>query len=176
LHQSLDRHLDRFELPDLYKGLCEIAEYQQHLLQDCDAPFGSMQEEEFVTLILMAASDAEMFDDRSASSARSKALKRALDYMNDRADEPVSIAEISSAAAVSWRTLHRSFKERFGVGPKTYFNRFRLGQVRSHLLKSGSGGSVADTANEWGFWHMGQFAKDYRRMFGELPSETLKTR
>jgi AraC family ethanolamine operon transcriptional activator len=33
---------------------------------------------------------------------------------------------------------------------------------------------VADIAIRWGFWHMGQFARDYRAMFGELPSETLK--
>ncbi len=26
----------------------------------------------------------------------------------------------------------------------------------------------------FGFWHMGQFAKDYRHYFGELPSVTLK--
>ena len=35
---------------------------------------------------------------------------------------------------------------------------------------------VADIANGWGFWHMGQFAADYRRQFGELPSETLARR
>ena len=40
-------------------------------------------------------------------------------------------------------------------------------------MRKSSTYSVADAANEWGFWHMGQFAKDYRRMFGELPSETL---
>ncbi|MFV2073945.1 MAG: helix-turn-helix domain-containing protein, partial [Thermoanaerobaculales bacterium] len=33
---------------------------------------------------------------------------------------------------------------------------------------------VTDVANSWGFWHMGQFAADYRRQFGELPSETLR--
>jgi len=35
---------------------------------------------------------------------------------------------------------------------------------------------VADVANEWGFWHMGQFVADYRRRFGERPSETLRRR
>ena len=33
---------------------------------------------------------------------------------------------------------------------------------------------IADVANEWGFWHMGQLAADYRRHFGENPSETLR--
>jgi len=28
-------------------------------------------------------------------------------------------------------------------------------------------------ANQYGFWHMGQFAKDYNNLFGELPSETI---
>ena len=34
--------------------------------------------------------------------------------------------------------------------------------------------SVTDAANRWGFWHMGDFAMNYRRMFDELPSDTLK--
>jgi AraC family ethanolamine operon transcriptional activator len=29
-------------------------------------------------------------------------------------------------------------------------------------------------ANNWGFWHMDRFAADYRRQFGELPSETRR--
>ncbi|NOR23809.1 MAG: helix-turn-helix domain-containing protein [Desulforhopalus sp.] len=33
---------------------------------------------------------------------------------------------------------------------------------------------VIDVSNVWGFWHMGQFAADYRNLFGELPSETLQ--
>ncbi|UCG61547.1 MAG: helix-turn-helix domain-containing protein [Candidatus Zixiibacteriota bacterium] len=34
--------------------------------------------------------------------------------------------------------------------------------------------TIADVANHWGFWHMGQFSADYRRLFGELPLETLR--
>ena len=34
--------------------------------------------------------------------------------------------------------------------------------------------SIADAANRWGFWHMGQFTADYRELFGELPSKTLR--
>jgi AraC family ethanolamine operon transcriptional activator len=33
---------------------------------------------------------------------------------------------------------------------------------------------VQDIAARWGFWHLSHFANDYRRMFGELPSETAR--
>jgi len=32
---------------------------------------------------------------------------------------------------------------------------------------------VVDIANDWGFWHMGHFAREYRKMFCELPAESL---
>ena len=46
------------------------------------------------------------------------------------------------------------------------------------LLKNGESPyrSVQDAAAAYGFWHMSQFALDYRQMFGERPSETLKRR
>jgi AraC-like DNA-binding protein len=31
-----------------------------------------------------------------------------------------------------------------------------------------------DAAARWGFWHLGQFSRDYKGQFGELPSQTLK--
>nr|WP_269767767.1 helix-turn-helix domain-containing protein [Oleiphilus messinensis] len=33
---------------------------------------------------------------------------------------------------------------------------------------------VADVAADWGFWHLSQFSKDYRQLFGERPSDTLQ--
>jgi transcriptional regulator GlxA family with amidase domain len=83
------------------------------------------------------------------------------------------ISQLCADSGASKRTLSRGFRERFGLGPKAYFNYLRLNRVKSELLLGSTTRSIVDTANDWGFWHMGQFAKDYRRMFGELPSETL---
>ena len=50
----------------------------------------------------------------------------------------------------------------------------RLNGVRRQLYHADSSSiKIADVANHWGFWHLGQFAVDYRRLFGELPSEPL---
>lgn len=69
-----------------------------------------------------------------------------------------------------------AFKERFGSGPKADLQRRRLLRVRAELIKPGSPLTISHVANGSGFWHMGQLARDYRRLFGELPSETLNRR
>jgi AraC-like DNA-binding protein len=74
---------------------------------------------------------------------------------------------------VFWRTLNRTFFERFGIGPKAYLQRLRLAGVRDDLMMSSAKTVIADVANDCGFWHMGQFARDYRILFGERPSESL---
>jgi transcriptional regulator GlxA family with amidase domain len=72
--------------------------------------------------------------------------------------------------------MNRAFRERFGIGPKAYLLRQRLSRVRAALVAAPIDTVIADIANEHGFWHLGQFAKDYRTMFGELPSETRSSR
>jgi AraC family ethanolamine operon transcriptional activator len=77
----------------------------------------------------------------------------------------------------SERTLRRGFRERFGVSPKAYLLAQRLIDVRRTLRTADPDATlVADVANRFGFWHMGQFAADYRKHFGELPSQTLGRR
>jgi AraC family ethanolamine operon transcriptional activator len=64
--------------------------------------------------------------------------------------------------------------EEFGVTPSSYIKSRRLAAVQSELIKKGPEVIISDVANRRGFWHMGSFASDYRKQFGELPSETLR--
>lgn len=105
---------------------------------------------------------------------RSRTLKLALDYIHSAASEAITVGKVCEAVGVSWRTLDRSFREHLGVNPKTCIKTIRLQGVRRELANStGETGYVADAANNWGFWHMGDFSRDYRREFGVLPSTTL---
>ena len=36
--------------------------------------------------------------------------------------------------------------------------------------------SVTEIAMTWGFSHMGRFSVEYRRRFGEIPSDSLRRR
>jgi AraC family ethanolamine operon transcriptional activator len=150
--------------------LTETARVVLH--RDC-TPFGDRQQEDLVAGLISAATDSEEFDDRSAFSARARAVTQAVDLMQVSLSDGLSIGKLCVESGASLRTLSRGFQERFGIGPKAYFNQLRLVRVRSDLMRKSITYSVADAANNWGYWHMGQFAKDYHRMFGELPSETL---
>jgi AraC family ethanolamine operon transcriptional activator len=110
-------------------------------------------------------------------SARGSRLTvdQALEYINDRAIAVVTIPELCVVTGVSERTLQNHFKRELGMTPKVYMTGQRLNGVHRQLWGADSKKTrIVDVANTWGFWHMGQFAADYRKLNGELPSETLR--
>lgn len=131
-------------------------------------------EDELLVTLLNASLPDSASADKSTPVVRTRAIQRALDYIDDNRGDAPTIREICEHNDVALRTLNRAFRERFGIGPKSYLKRQRLSAVRTELLVSRSDALIADVANKWGFWHMGQFARDYKNLFGELPSETLK--
>ncbi|MFC3616222.1 helix-turn-helix domain-containing protein [Lutimaribacter marinistellae] len=130
-------------------------------------------EEELALALLLATLQADGARDEGTSRMRDRVLQRALEIMDARADTPPGIRELCVLCDSSLPTLQRAFIERFGMGPKAYQVHLRLNRVRQDLLSGRHGNRVADAANRWGFWHMGQFAKDYRKIFNCLPSEDL---
>jgi len=113
---------------------------------------------------------------RSASSGeRARVLKAAVAAINDRPEDVVTVGDLCRSANASERTLHHAFIEHFGLPPSQYMKARRLNAVRNELGQEDEPlKKISDVANKWGFWHLGQFAKDYRSWFGELPSETYE--
>lgn len=97
-----------------------------------------------------------------------------MEFIEQVGGRPVTVRELCEVSGVSWRTLDYAFKDRFGVSPKKYLTVLRLNSAHQDLLASRPGESkVGRVSARWGFWHMSRFARDYRLLFGELPSETL---
>lgn len=139
-----------------------------------DSEMGPELEDELIITLLYAAHYGSGENDRSSPRLRKQAVERALTYITDHKDEVITLRDICSKNDIALRTLNRAFNERFGIGPKAYLKRQRLSAVRTELLRSPPGTLMADVANRWGFWHLGQFASDYRTLFGELPSQTYR--
>jgi len=125
---------------------------------------------DFVAVATQGASDC---DERPTKNRRF-VLDKAIDRMRTAEDDIIPISELCRDVGASWRTINRAFLEAFGIGPKAYYTRRRLNRVRLDLIHSGGTISIADAANRYDFWHMGQFAKDYAALFGERPSQTLQ--
>jgi len=60
-----------------------------------------------------------------------------------------------------------------GLSPIQYLRYTRLNGVRRTLKNAGGDEKIGDIAAKWGFWHLSQFAKDYKIVFEELPKDTL---
>jgi AraC family ethanolamine operon transcriptional activator len=106
---------------------------------------------------------------------RDLALLIVKDYIADSDSGIPTIPELCQVAAVSERTLEYAFRERYGLTPKTYLLYHRLNAFRKQLRVTDSEtGRVTEIARQHGFWHMGALGADYKKLFAELPSETLK--
>ena len=101
-------------------------------------------------------------------------VRRARDHVRERADDPPRIFDLCRALGVSRRWLQWSFNEVLGVGPWSYLHLMRLNGARRMLLHARPGTKVNDAVEAFGFWHLSRFSRDYRRHFGELPSQTLQ--
>jgi len=129
------------------------------------------------TLLLAERLLSDISDENGSNPLPASRLARlARDYMIDRLDQPPSIREICLALSTSERSLHSAFKRTYGVSPKRFLKARRLLAAREALKSPNVEGCINEVAFDLGFWDLGRFARDYRIMFEEYPSETLRRR
>ncbi|MFD2500703.1 helix-turn-helix domain-containing protein [Rhizorhabdus histidinilytica] len=87
----------------------------------------------------------------------------------------MSLSDIAAAAGVPARTLLDSFKHFRQTSPIRYLKDVRLDNARERLRQRGAD-TIAQVALDAGFAHLGRFAADYSKRFGELPSDTQRRR
>ncbi len=114
---------------------------------------------------------------RPTATSRQRGLYQALEFLRS-ADVPrVSVADLCRVARVSERTLRYAFHDELDLSPHAFLRRLRLHAARRELMNAeGAVPHIAVVAYRQGFLELGRFAADYRRLFGELPSQTLAHR
>jgi len=159
----------RESLRDLFGGLRREPRCRNDSSRPCELT------SEIPRRLLFALASGRIVEQDTQPQARSRALARAEDFIAGFGQHPITVWQLCEAADVSERTLQRAFSEHFGVTPKAYLLARQLNGVHRELKGADPAVTrVTDVAHRWGFWHMGQFAADYRRQFGELPSDTLQ--
>lgn len=102
-------------------------------------------------------------------------VKRSRELLESNVCTPLSILSLCEQLKVSRRTLQASFQTVAGIGPLEYLRNIRLNAVRRRLGTTRSDElQVGDAAAEMGFFHLSHFARNYKALFDELPSETRR--
>jgi AraC-like DNA-binding protein len=86
-----------------------------------------------------------------------------------------SISELCLAAHVSERRLRTAFTDEFEVPPSRFFRAWALEEAHRRLVHADPDGpTVTEVASGLGFDHLGRFSVQYKDMYCESPSTTLR--
>lgn len=110
-----------------------------------------------------------------ATRAARGAAARAVHLIHEDPRNIVGLESLARRVGITPRGLQLSFQREVGVSPMEYVKATRLARVRTALREADAReASVSELAARWGFNHLGRFAADYARRYGETPSTTLR--
>ena len=131
-------------------------------------------EEELVRAMVACLTSPEAVATRR-SWQHAKVMVRFEEFLASKSYEPVYVAEICAAIGASERTLRACCHEHLDMGPVRYLWLRRMHLANRALLRAdASRTTVTNIATEHGFWELGRFSVEYRSLFGEPPSVSLK--
>lgn len=148
-------------------------------IEVCDSPMMQPSTQQHLTDLLLAAilyTFPHNLRDRLSPRLPHVApgyVKRVEAYIRANAHRPIRLQDLVAVAGISERSLQYGFRRFRGASPMKFLESVRLDRVRGELLSSAEDRStITDVALKWGFVHHGNFARAYRRRFGENPSRT----
>ena len=165
-------HNERLHIPE--DTLRSIRFLLQRLLREPRAQNASKLQYNLVMMAILELlqNETPMQETQPSHHKRKAVVEEARLFLQLHKDEPITISDLCEQLNVSRRTLQYSFESIIGVSPVQYLRMARLNAVRRALTHASADMTVTDIATQWGFWHLSQFSKDYKQLFGEKPSET----
>ncbi|RDK09058.1 AraC family transcriptional regulator [Cupriavidus lacunae] len=120
------------------------------------------------------AADGNMLP-RPFDAALPDYVRNAISYLRANLEQPLTLEQIAAHCGVSARTLQLGFRKSKNTTPMEYLRLLRLHGARADLQRARQEkGMVSAIALRHGFTHLSLFSREYRREFGELPSQTLR--
>ena len=111
----------------------------------------------------------------SMRTLRAAAVACACRFIDSSLGKPIGLAELCEHCGVGLRTLEYGFRQFYDATPIGFIKSQRLTRTHTALARAGAQPtSISATARRMGFTHMGQYAQDYRSLFGESPTMTLR--
>lgn len=175
------RRIQARNAPELYRTLANLAPVLAPVpgVETYDASAVAWAHDQLVDVLFAQLANwggTRSIDMPLGPTERHHVVRRVELYLEGRENQSVRMEEVCQASGTSLSRLERAFRETFGVSPHRYLALRRLAGVRRELLRQVPNVSITDVAMRWGFFHLGRFSQDYKALFAELPSHTLRTR
>lgn len=104
------------------------------------------------------------------------AVRRVLDLVHDRADEPLTTSDLARAAHLSVRGLQVALRRHLDVTPSELLRAVRLERAHDELVASSPARTTVEAvAHRWGFVNAGRFARYHHERYGTLPAQVLRS-
>jgi AraC-like DNA-binding protein len=151
--------------------------FSEQLDTNADAlPTPVLRELEQAILVAFLYANRHTFShllDSEAADIVPSHVRIAEEYIEAHWDEAIGIESLVEATGVGARSLFKAFRQARGYSPMAFAKMIRLKQARELLAAPDPVTSVTRVAFACGFGNLGHFARDYRKTFGERPSDTL---
>jgi len=105
----------------------------------------------------------------------SQQVKKVEEFLEGHANQPLDLPMLVRETGYSMNSIYRAFRKYRQYTPMEFLKGIRLKRVHRELQNAGPHLTVTKVATDWGFTHLGRFSVDYKKKFGESPSETSRT-
>ncbi|MGJ5178457.1 PAS domain-containing protein [Bradyrhizobium oligotrophicum] len=110
---------------------------------------------------------------RDRDSEAPEPIRRILDHIETNWNQKISIEQLASRYGISPRGVYQYFANN-GISLGEKIRLTRLQHARRMLCGPKAGDTVTAIALRCGFRNPGHFAREYRKIYGETPSESLR--
>lgn len=148
--------------------------HSPHGMQDAPLVARQMEQTLLTALVELAPHSQSALFGRTAPALAPACVRRAEEYIDAHAAEPIAITDVAAIVGVSMTALENVFRRVRGHTPLDHLRARRLDLARARLLAPDPGMTVAQAAHTAGYSHVSYFITAYRRRFGENPGATLK--
>jgi AraC-like DNA-binding protein len=169
---AVNRNSPRFQ--QLWRLIRFFSEQLDATSDQLPAPV--LRELEQTVLVAFLSANRHTFShllEREPSDTVPAHVRRAEEFIEAQWDQAIGIESLVEATGVGARTIFKAFQQTRGYSPMAFARMVRLKHAREMLAAPDAETSVTLVAFACGFGNLGHFARDYRRAFGERPSETL---
>ncbi len=93
------------------------------------------------------------------------------DHILEHIRENIQIEELALIFGMSEKTMQTGFKKLLGHTPKKFIKLLKLNLAHQEIIENDQAKTISEIAMKYGFGNFGLFSKEYKAVYGFLPSQ-----